>query len=97
MMIQRGAKHIAFMSRSGASKPLAASLVSRVEAQGVEVTILKSDVACRRDVEAIMEKIDRRYPIRGIVNAAMVLDVSTRLPNLRSQLTNGSRIGCSII
>ena len=82
MMVQRGAKHLAFMSRSGASKPLATSLIRRLEKQGVKVMIFKSDVANRKDIEALRDRIDHRYPIRRIVNAAMVLDVSIR-PGIR--------------
>ena len=96
MIVQRGAKHLAFMSRSGASKPLAASLIRRLEKQGVKVMMFKSDVANRKDVEALKERIDHSYPIRGIVNAAMVLDVSIR-PGIRMiQVTKCSRTGCSI-
>ena len=96
-MVQRGAKHLVFLSRSGASKPLAASLISRLEAQGVEVTILRSDVASKKHIEAIMAHIDPKYPIRGIINAAMILDVSIGLVARRSRLTNSFRIGCSTI
>ncbi|MCJ1284085.1 hypothetical protein MMC26_003416 [Xylographa opegraphella] len=73
-MVERGAKHIAFMSRSGAESPSAATLVAGLKQLGVEVTILRSDVTSKKDVETAIERIDGRYPICGVLNAAMVLE-----------------------
>ena len=73
-MISRGAKHLAFMARSGASSKSAASLITSIEAQGVDVKIIQSDVAIKADVENAARQIDPRYPVRGVLNAAMVLD-----------------------
>ena len=78
-MVQKGAKNLVFMSRSGIGGPkkrLAASMISRLEKQGIKVMIFKGDVANKKDVEALKEKIDHKYPILGIFNAAMDLDVS---------------------
>ena len=73
-MIERGARHLAFMGRSGASSKSAASLITSIEAQGVDVKVIKSDVTVKEDVMNVVNQIDRRYPIRGVLNAAMVLD-----------------------
>ena len=74
-MVERGAKHLVFMSRSGADSPSAAALVAGLEQFGIEATILRCDVTSKVDVEAAVNGLDRRYPIRGVLNAAMVLDV----------------------
>ena len=74
-MIERGAKHLAFMSRSGIDKASAANLVDSIQALGVETTILRADVTSRAQVEAAIKGINTRFPIRGVVNAAMVLQV----------------------
>ena len=73
-MIERGARHLAFMGRSGALSKSAASLITSIEAQGVDVNVIKSDVTVKADVENVVSQTDSRYPIRGILNAAMVLD-----------------------
>lgn len=77
-MIDRGAKHLAFMARSGAQNPTAADLVYSMEARGIEATVLKGDVARKDDVEAAIQTITQHRRLRGVVNAAMVLNVRTR-------------------
>jgi len=74
-MVSRGAKHIALMSRSGADNSSAADTVASIRALGVNVTTLRCDVASKADVEIALKSVDSRYPIRGIVNAAVVIDV----------------------
>ena len=74
-MVERGAKHLAFMSRSGAEKPSAASLVTSLRAQNVNVLILRADVTCKSQVEAAVQNIDPNFPVRGVVNAAVILEV----------------------
>ena len=74
-MIDRGARHLAFMSRSGSDSTAAAELVSSIQAQGVEVTVWRGDVARKDDVEACVQNITQQHKLRGIVNAAMVLNV----------------------
>lgn len=81
-MIERGVKHLAFMSRSGADSPSAAALIATIEDRGVTTTILRGDVTSQSDVEAAICNIDTAFPIRGVVHAAMVLDVSC--PRLRN-------------
>ncbi|MCJ1309500.1 hypothetical protein MMC25_003160 [Agyrium rufum] len=75
-MIEHGARHLAFMGRSGADSPSAASLIASIKAQNVNVTILQADVTVKANLEAAVKQIDNRYPIRGVVNAAMVLEDS---------------------
>ncbi|KAL8917449.1 MAG: hypothetical protein Q9208_007943 [Pyrenodesmia sp. 3 TL-2023] len=73
-MVDRGVRHLAFMARSGAERPAAAKLVSSIEARGVEVTVFRGDVARREDVETVVHSISQLRELRGVVNAAMVLN-----------------------
>lgn len=74
-MIDRGARHLAFMARSGSQRPAAAHLISSIQAREVEVTVLRGDVADKDDVEAVIRTITQCRKLRGVVNAAMVLNV----------------------
>ncbi|KAL8716996.1 MAG: hypothetical protein Q9225_005722 [Loekoesia sp. 1 TL-2023] len=73
-MVDRGARYLAFLARSGSERPAAANLVSTIEARGVEVTVLKGDVAKSEDVDAAVRTITQYRQLRGVVNAAMVLN-----------------------
>lgn len=77
-MIERGAKHLAFLSRSGADSPLAAELVTSLRRSGAHIQVLRADVTSKVEVEAAFATIDPRFPIRGVVNAAVVLRVRHR-------------------
>lgn len=94
-MIDHGAKHIAFMARSGSESPAAASLVSTIETRGVEVTVLKCDVAIKEDVETAIRSVSRDRKLRGVVNAAMVLNVSDIHPFEATTLKKYIRTGSS--
>jgi len=74
-MIERGAKHLAFISRSGTDSPSAAALVASIRALSVNVQILRADVASKEQLAAALQEIDSRFPVRGVVNAAVVLQV----------------------
>lgn len=72
-MIERGAKHLAFMSRSGTNNPEAAALVSSLKSKGANITVLRADAASKTQVEAAIQELNPKFPIRGVVNAAVVL------------------------
>lgn len=63
------------MSRSGANNPSSAALVASIRALGVEALVLRADVAFKTQVKAAMRHIDPKFPVRGVVNAAVVLQV----------------------
>ncbi|KAL8829841.1 MAG: hypothetical protein Q9170_005997 [Blastenia crenularia] len=65
---------IAFMARSGADRPAAENLVCAIETRGAEVTVLRGDVAQSSDVENAIRTITQQRQLRGVVNAAMVLN-----------------------
>jgi acyl carrier protein len=73
-MVERGARNLAFMARSGASSLSASRLVAELEHMGVNVEICKADVSNLHDVEAGVKAITKTRTLKGIVNAAMVLN-----------------------
>ncbi|KAI2781059.1 hypothetical protein F4815DRAFT_498801 [Daldinia loculata] len=72
-MITRGDRHFVFLGRSGADKPSAKQLVSRLEEAGATVGIVRGDISKAADVTAAVSTCmatGRR--IGGFIQAAMV-------------------------
>jgi NADPH:quinone reductase-like Zn-dependent oxidoreductase len=74
-MLQKGARHFCFLSRSGADSKSASQLVRDLEASGAVVTIVRGDVSVLADVERAISGISSSRPLRGVIHAAMVLRV----------------------
>ena len=72
-MFQQGARRFVFLSRSGASKLEAATLVSELQRAGACVDVVHGDVTVLEDVQAAVQKA--REPLGGIVQASMCLEV----------------------
>ena len=95
-MIERGAKHLAFMSRSGADSRSAAALIQSIEARGVTATVIRGDVTAIADVKAAVKEAGAVHPVRGVVHAAMVLEVSVLVIKLATTANVICvRMGCS--
>ena len=75
-MIANGARHFAFLSRSGTESSQAAILVRNMEQAGADVRVIKGDVTMKVDVEKALRSIPAGFPLAGVVHAAMVLRVS---------------------
>jgi hypothetical protein len=75
-MMKKGARRFAFLSRSGTDAEQAAILVKDIEAAGVAVQVIRGDVTVKADVERALKSIPAKYPLQGVVHAAMVLRVS---------------------
>lgn len=82
-LAERGARHLALLSRRGkaqlsdGSKPAEKTnaAIQQLEQQGVQVEILKADVASQEDLSQAIEKIRATMPpLRGIFHAAGVLE-----------------------
>ncbi len=78
-MMDRGAKHFAFMARSGADSKQAAILVDDMRKAGASVQVIRGDATVRAHVDRALHSIGAEYPVRGVVHAAMVLRVSLRI------------------
>ncbi|GKU10434.1 unnamed protein product, partial [Fusarium langsethiae] len=72
-MMKRGACHFAFLSRSGTDSEQARICVQELEARGANVQVFRGDAAVKEDVEMAVASISAHCPLRGVVNAAMVL------------------------
>lgn len=75
-MMEHGAKHFAFISRSGASKPEAARVIESIEkCPGTSTRVYRADAADELAVQCIIYSLQAERSIRGVVHAAMVLQV----------------------
>ena len=73
-MVDRGAKSVILLSRSGAQKPEAIQAVDEMVAEGAKVTVFACDVADRSRLKAVIEECTKTLPpIRGVIQAAMNL------------------------
>ncbi|KAI1387727.1 KR domain-containing protein [Hypoxylon trugodes] len=72
-MMRSGARRFVFLSRSGVDKPSAANLVEDIEAAGAITQVVRGDATSRDDVVRAVRAVSSRYPIKGVVHAAMVL------------------------
>lgn len=76
-MMRKGARNFAFLSRSGADSRQASALVEGLKAAGATVQVFRGDAGVREDVENAIQSVPADRPIRGVIQAAMVLRVST--------------------
>ena len=74
-LASRGAGSLVLASRSGAATPATRRAVAELRRNGVQVSVVKVDVADEGQVERLIRKIAAgEKPLRGIFHAAMVLD-----------------------
>ncbi|KAK3945108.1 hypothetical protein QBC46DRAFT_445535 [Diplogelasinospora grovesii] len=73
-MLERGCRNFVFLSRSGATKPEAVDVISRLTASGASVQVFSEDASDEKAVADVVRRVStRRLTIRGVVHAAMVL------------------------
>ncbi|CAH0024877.1 unnamed protein product [Clonostachys rhizophaga] len=72
-MMEKGARNFSFLSRSGADAPAAARLISDLETAGARVDVVRGDVSVQADVKRAVAAIPSDRPLRGVIQAAMVL------------------------
>ena len=70
-MVRKGARHLAFFSRSGADKADAKSTVDWLKARDVQVSVFRGDISNYADVQACI--VSCGCELAGIFQAAMVL------------------------
>ncbi|EGX93678.1 polyketide synthase, putative [Cordyceps militaris CM01] len=71
-MVERGARHLVFLSRSGADRPEAVSLVQNLKAVGANPEVVRCDVTCKAAVASAVGNISARFKVKGVIHAAMV-------------------------
>lgn len=75
-MLERGCRNFVFLSRSGADKAEAAEVVSSLQEAGASVQVFRADAGDEKAVANVVSTVSSTTPIRGVVHAAMVLQVS---------------------
>lgn len=75
-MLEGGCKNFVFISRSGADKPEAAQVTTSLQDAGASLRVFRADASSEEDVMAVVADVSATQPIRGVVHAAMVLQVS---------------------
>jgi len=76
-MAARGAKTLIFLSRSGNVSGEIAETIATLEVKGTKVCVFKCDVSDRARLADVMDECKATLPpIRGVIQGAMVLDVS---------------------
>ncbi|MFF0771402.1 SDR family NAD(P)-dependent oxidoreductase [Nonomuraea wenchangensis] len=74
-LAERGARHLALVSRAGRDAPEAAATVRAIQEKGATATPYAADVTDPAALRAVLDSIDRTgRPLRGVIHAAMVLD-----------------------
>jgi len=76
-MVQKGARHLVLLSRSGTLRGQAASQIEALRRADVNVVVRSCNVSNREEVEHLIRHgLSDLPPIRGVVHGAMVLHVS---------------------
>jgi NAD(P)-dependent dehydrogenase (short-subunit alcohol dehydrogenase family) len=80
-MVSKGAKNLLLVSRHATIHPNGPKLQAQGEAAGCNMHIRDCDISDEKSlVELLAESARTLPPIRGVINGAMVLDVSLALP-----------------
>lgn len=75
-MTDRGARNLIFASRSGLAKQEARELVKVLKGKGVTVAVHSCDIGDVSQLRYVLEQTSHMPPIRGVIQGAMVLQVS---------------------
>lgn len=76
-MVDRGARNLTFLGRSGADSKEAAAMVDSLRARGCVVHVVRGDVSNKDDVARAVAAAG--VPVYGMVQGAMALEVSSHL------------------
>jgi NAD(P)-dependent dehydrogenase (short-subunit alcohol dehydrogenase family) len=75
-MVDRGACNLVFLSRSGAQKEEARSLVKELTAGGARIAAYACDISDEDRLRVVLQEVAREFPpIRGVIQGAMVIAV----------------------
>lgn len=73
-MVEHGARHLIFLSRSACKGPETDDLLNDLRSQDCDVTLVAGSVTVISDVCRVVEMSAK--PIKGVINMAMVLKVT---------------------
>jgi emericellamide synthase (highly reducing iterative type I polyketide synthase) len=97
-LASRGAKTIVTMSRSGAKSAAAKTCIEEMHSLGVKIVAKSCDISSKEALQAVvkdLQDVDGLAPVRGVINAAMALEVSSITYHYLQQLTYVI-IGCNV-
>ena len=73
-LVEKGARHLVLLSRSGASSP-GKAVAADLAAKGATITTIQADVSNESDLARALSEIRNTMPpLRGVIHAAGVLD-----------------------
>lgn len=79
-MAGHGARNIIVISRSAGSQQKAASFLAEMEKNGCRVKVAACDITNEHQLAEVLQACSREMPpIRGVIQAAMVLEVSATI------------------
>lgn len=76
-MVEKGAKNIVLISRSGSATGKVKDLVDDMTALGANILVKPCNVVNRTQVDGLIASLKELPPIRGVVHGTMVLHVSS--------------------
>ncbi|PHH78275.1 hypothetical protein CDD80_7148 [Ophiocordyceps camponoti-rufipedis] len=92
-LVERGAKNLIILSRSGPSSREAKRLVSDLTKRGVRIEAPRCDASSAESLAGVLEKCHETMPrVRGCINAAMILNGMT---HQKWQTVIDSKVRCS--
>ncbi|KAJ8122943.1 hypothetical protein ONZ43_g990 [Nemania bipapillata] len=72
-MLELGARHFTFISRTGADKPEAARVIQAIHDYGASARVFRVDASDAEATRKAVTQANADRPIRGVIHAAMVL------------------------
>ncbi|KAF7548169.1 hypothetical protein G7Z17_g7234 [Cylindrodendrum hubeiense] len=72
-MVERGARHLLFFSRSAGQSPRDQAFFQELQSQGCTAQAVRGSVTDRADVERVMASAPADNPINGVLQMSMVL------------------------
>lgn len=86
-MVDHGATHLVFLSRSGAAKPEAQKQLAKLTKAGAHAVAYSCDISNASQVKAALAKCREEFPpIRGAIQGAMALHVSLPQPTVKGEV-----------
>lgn len=87
-MANHGARNLIFVNRSGMSNPASRATVQALKDKGINALIHACNVSDQGQFQGMLSQLKQTIPpVRGVIQAAMVLRVCTFPPALDLQLT----------
>jgi short-subunit dehydrogenase len=79
-MVRHGARNIIVISRSASSQEKAAPFLTEMEKNGCRVKVAACDITDEHQLAEVLKACSHELPpIRGVIQAAMVLEVSVAI------------------